>query len=94
MQKNIVSSVNRAMGLAQREQKKQPVTAQDTTEVESLKEEVATLDDDNEELHQVVLSLKEENDKLKNEIEELRTKATAKKKQPGKKKKKSLKKNK
>jgi predicted nucleic acid-binding Zn-ribbon protein len=94
MQKNIVSSVNRAMGLAQREQKKQPVTAQDTTEVESLKEEVATLDDDNEELHQVVLSLKEENDKLKNEIEELRTKATATKKQPGKKKKKSLKKNK
>ena len=93
MQKNIVSSVNRAMGLTQAKAKNPPATKPDTTEVDSLKEEVATFADENEHLQHTVSSLEGENDRLQREIEELKA-ATASKKKPGKKSKKSSKKGK
>tara|TARA_Y100001938_G_scaffold149831_1_gene238188 strand:- start:3416 stop:3706 length:291 start_codon:yes stop_codon:yes gene_type:complete len=88
MQKNIVSSVNRAMGLTQPKQKNPPVTKPDTTEVDSLKEEVATLADENEDLQQSVDSLKSEKEKLQQELEELKAQAKATAKKPAAKKKK------
>ena len=88
MQKNIVSSVNRAMGLTQPKPKKQPVTKPDTTEVDNLKEEVASLAGENEELSESVDALEGENEKLQRELEELKAQASTQKKPSTKKKKK------
>ena len=73
MQKNIVSAVNRAMGTTTSTNKKEPLSdCPNTEELDGLKEEVNTLETQNQSLSETLEKLEDENKSLQVELEKLR----------------------
>ena len=87
MQKNIVSAVNRAMGVASPSQKKEPLSdCVSAEEVDGLKEEVNTLETQNQSLSETLAKLEDENRSLQVELDKLRGMLSAPKSAKSKKK--------
>ena len=73
MQKNIVSAVNQALGTSTPKQKKEPLSdCVSTEELDGLKQEVNTLENQNQSLSETLAKLEDENKSLQFELEKLR----------------------
>jgi predicted RNase H-like nuclease (RuvC/YqgF family) len=86
MQKNIVFGVNAAMGTEGSNPKETPVNGTRSEEFKALKEDIASLKQENHLFATAVEEMKAQNEELKSKIEELISNVSAKAK-PSKKKK-------